>query len=61
MPAYFRKKRGIGQGSPVQFTEVSRLILEPVPDLLEIVGVDKGKYKGAELKKILDRSRKKWR
>jgi len=34
---------------------------QSVPDLLDLVGCDKGKYDPSELKKMLDKSRRNWR
>ena len=62
IPARFRQENGIKEGSSVEITEVgSKLIVEPVPDLLDLVGCDRGRYDQTKLKKMLDESRKNWR
>jgi len=62
IPAHFRKKNGIKEGSSVEITDMGeKLVIEPVPDLLDLVGCDKGKYDMTRLKKMLDESRKNWR
>lgn len=62
MPADFRRKNGVKEGSAVEITDLGdKLVIEPVPNLLDLVGCDKGKYDSAELRKALDRSRKNWR
>lgn len=62
IPARFRQKNAIKEGSSVEMTDDGqKLIIEPVPDLLEQVGCDKGKYNTAKLRKMLDESRKNWR
>lgn len=63
IPASFRKKNAIREGSFVEIIdEGQKLIIEPIPDLLDQVGVDAGKYDPARLKKMLDESRRpNWR
>lgn len=63
VPAHFREKNSIREGSSVEITdEGRRLVVEPVPELLDQVGVDRGKYDSAKLKNMLDESRKRnWR
>jgi len=62
IPSFFRRKYNIQEGTKVEMIEEgSRLILEPVPDLNDLIGIDKGKYDPSTLKRMLDRSRKKWR
>ena len=62
IPVHFRQKNGVKEGSSVEITDVGqRLIIEPVPDLLDLIGCDKGKYDSGKLKKMLDESRKNWR
>jgi AbrB family looped-hinge helix DNA binding protein len=62
IPASLRERYRIAEGSYVRIRgEDQRLVLEPVPDLLDLVGVDAGKYDPAELKRKLDESRAKWR
>jgi AbrB family looped-hinge helix DNA binding protein len=62
IPASFRKKHNIVEGSRVEMMEEdSRVILEPVPDLVTLVGTDKGKYDSSKLKKMLDETRENWR
>ncbi|MHB2037036.1 MAG: AbrB/MazE/SpoVT family DNA-binding domain-containing protein, partial [Nitrososphaerales archaeon] len=62
IPARFRQKNAIREGSSVEITEEGqKLIVEPIPDLLDQVGADKGKYDSARLKKMLDESRRNWR
>ena len=62
IPAHFRQKNGIKQGSSVEMTEAGRkLIIEPVPDLLDLIGCDKDRYDSTKPKKMLDESRKNWR
>ncbi|MHB8568399.1 MAG: AbrB/MazE/SpoVT family DNA-binding domain-containing protein [Nitrososphaerales archaeon] len=62
IPASFRSKHGIVEGSAVEIDlEDSRLTVKPIPDLLKLVGVDKGKYDPTEIKEMLDKSRKNWR
>lgn len=38
-----------------------KLTIEAVPDLMSLIGCDKGKYDSALLKKMLDESRDNWR
>jgi AbrB family looped-hinge helix DNA binding protein len=62
IPAWFRHRNVIREGSSVEITdEGKRLIIEPVPELLDQIGHDKGKYDTAKLKKMLDESRRHWR
>jgi AbrB family looped-hinge helix DNA binding protein len=62
IPSEFRARHKIVKGSVVQLTdEGSRLIIEPVPDLLDLAGADAGKYAPHELKRMLDESRERWR
>lgn len=62
IPVRFRKNNSIREGSSVEILDAGeKLIIEPVPDLLEQVGCDKGKYDHTKTKKILDESRKNWR
>ena len=62
IPARFRQKNAIREGSSVEMTDAGqKLIIELVPDLLAQVGCDKGKYDSAKLRKMLDESRKNWR
>jgi len=62
IPASLRERYNIAEGSYVQVRdEDNHLILEPVPDLLDLAGVDAGKYDPAELKRKLDESRARWR
>ena len=62
IPVHFRQKNGVKEGSSVEITDMGqRLIIEPVPDLLDLIGCDKGKYDSEKLKKMLDESRKNWR
>jgi AbrB family looped-hinge helix DNA binding protein len=62
IPADFRQKNRIKEGSSVEITDLGqKLIIEPIPDLLDLVGCDKGKYDPAKLRKMLDESRKNWR
>jgi AbrB family looped-hinge helix DNA binding protein len=62
IPARFRRNNKIKEGSSVEITDIgNKLVIEPVPDLLDLVGCDKGKYDSLELKKMLDASRKNWR
>jgi len=59
IPAELRRRHGITEGSYVEFREVDkRILLQPIPDLLDLAGVDAGKYDVDELKKELDRSRR---
>ena len=52
IPSKFRVRHKILEGSVIQITdEGSRLIVEPVPDLLDLAGVDAGKYDPQRLKK----------
>ncbi|MGI0091377.1 MAG: AbrB/MazE/SpoVT family DNA-binding domain-containing protein [Nitrososphaerales archaeon] len=61
IPARFRKKNSIKEGSAVEITDVGqKLIIEPIPDLLDLIGCDKGRYDSSKLKKMLDESRKNW-
>lgn len=62
IPVRFRQKNAIRDGSSVEITDIGRrLVIEPVPNLLDLVGCDKGKYHSAKLGKMLDESRKNWR
>jgi len=62
IPAHFRRKNDIKEGSLVEITDVGgKLIIEPVPDLLDLIVCDKRKYDYSKLKRILDESRKNWR
>ena len=62
IPASFRKRHGIDEGSAVEIVqEDSRLTVKPIPNLLQIVGEDKGRYKPSKVKDMLDKSRKNWR
>lgn len=63
IPASFRNRNAIKVGSSVELIEAGhRLIVEPIPELLDQVGIDKGRYSPLKLKKMLDESRSKnWR
>jgi AbrB family looped-hinge helix DNA binding protein len=62
IPAWFRRKNSIKEGSIVEITDQGqKLIVEPVPELLDQIGSDKGKYDSTKLRKMLDESRKHWR
>jgi AbrB family looped-hinge helix DNA binding protein len=63
VPVRFREKNAIREGSTVEITdEGQRLIIEPIPELLDQVGVDRGKYDSTKLRKMLDESRRRnWR
>lgn len=62
IPSEFRAKHGITEGSLVQVAdEGSKLIVESVPDLLKLAGVDSGKYDPNQLRRMLDESRQRWR
>jgi AbrB family looped-hinge helix DNA binding protein len=62
IPARFRQENGIKEGSSVEITEEGqKLIVQAVPDMLDLVGCDKGKYDPLKLKRMLDESRKNWR
>jgi hypothetical protein len=57
-----RQKDAIKEWSPAKITDIGKkLIIEPVPKLLDEVGRDKGKYDPAKIKKMLDESKKHWR
>jgi len=62
IPAEFRKRYRIAEGSYVELRDDDkRILVQPIPDLLDLAGVDLGKYNGQQLKKELERSRQKWR
>lgn len=62
IPAHFRKKNAMREGSSVEITDVGhKIIVEPVPDLLSQIGCDKGKYDSIKAKKMLEESRNNWR
>jgi AbrB family looped-hinge helix DNA binding protein len=62
IPAEFRRRYKIAEGSYVELRDdESRILVEPIPDLLDLAGVDSGRYDPRQLKKELDRSRQKWR
>lgn len=62
IPAHFRKKNGIKEGSSVEISEEGqKLIVRPVPDLMDLIGCDKGLYEPSKLRRLLDESRKNWR
>jgi AbrB family looped-hinge helix DNA binding protein len=62
IPVRFRKRNAIREGSSVDITDVGRrLVIEPIPPLLDLVASDKGKYESRKLKQMLDESRKNWR
>lgn len=62
IPAEFRRRYKIAEGSYVELRDDdSRILVQPVPDLLDLAGADSGKYDPQRLKKELDRSRQKWR
>lgn len=62
IPAELRKRYGIAEGSYVQVRDdEKRILIEPIPDLLDLAEVDAGKYDLERLKEELDRSRRKWR
>ena len=62
IPAHFRKRNAMREGSSVEITEMGhKIIVEPVPDLLSQVGCDKGKYDSTKLKRMLEESRRHWR
>lgn len=62
IPVRFRQKNEIKEGSSVEITdEGQKLIIQPVPDLMDQVGCDRGKYDVTKLKKMLEESRKNWR
>lgn len=62
IPSGFRARHDINEGALVQIVDQgSRLVVEPVPDLLSLLGADEGKYSLTQLKKMLDESRRRWR
>jgi AbrB family looped-hinge helix DNA binding protein len=62
IPAEFRRRYKIAEGSYVELRDDdARILVEPIPDLLDLVGADSGKYSPHQLKRELDRSRQKWR
>lgn len=62
IPAQFRKRHRIAEGSYVEVTDdEKRILIQPIPNLLDLAGVDTGKFKLEQLKRELDRSRQKWR
>ena len=62
IPVELRRRYRIVKGSYVELRDDDRQILvKPIPDLLDLAGVDAGKYSLQQLKKELDRSRQNWR
>jgi len=62
IPVKFRLKNSIREGSTVEIIDQGqKLLIEAVPNLLDQVGIDRGKYDPNTLKKMLDESRKNWR
>jgi AbrB family looped-hinge helix DNA binding protein len=62
IPVKFRQKNSIREGSTVEIIDQGqKLLIEAVPNLLDQVGIDRGKYDPNTLKKMLDESRKNWR
>jgi AbrB family looped-hinge helix DNA binding protein len=58
IPAEFRKQHGISEGSRVSFRESKAgLILEPVPNIEDLAGVDSQKISYKQAAKKLDETR----
>jgi len=61
IPAGYRRKHNIREGSRMLVEETERGVLfVPVPDLLSLAGVDKGKYDAKEMRARLDELRARW-
>jgi AbrB family looped-hinge helix DNA binding protein len=62
IPVELRRRYKIAQGSYVELRDdETRILVKPIPDLLDLVGADSGKYDAQQMKRELDRSRQKWR
>jgi len=58
IPAEFRRRHGISEGGRVSFREnKARLILEPIPNIADLAGVDSQIITTKEAIKKLDESR----
>jgi len=58
IPANYRKKYKIREGVKVVFKEErGKLVIEPVPRLEDLAGIDAGKISVAAAKKMLDKMR----
>lgn len=62
IPAGYRRKHNIREGSRMLVEETERGVLfVPIPDLLSLAGADRGKYDAKEMRARLDELRERWR